>query len=901
LGQASIAVGRKLRHNTRMSSQSVAENRILPFESSSSSSDFCRRFEDEDDDENEEAMQALYVQTGAKRIRGWRKWRSLWLGWWVAAPVFAAVASWAGPVFDTSTPINFFTNVASRLLSAELKVNWGQIEIYPTNQYTPSVHHLLQVTANIWDAQNTNFYPTVFRPLFSKDASNNIFICGYQQVTGVIGISDPQLATPYDASQLTGASGSPIADANGPVNVYGVPWVIGAKQGLPNFNQLSLVTAAQVTRKLEVTRDSLTPQTATYGTNQMYIMGITNGIGLTFWNSYNNAYPRPVTVCAWETLSTTLTNFAQTWNQVAIFTTNVTINAWPGSKWSGVVPNAIPQAASFLPFNWSDTFLSPLPYNPATHQFDLNAPWQLASLPLDQFGLAITNYLQTFILDGTNVIDYVQICSPVSAGNLNQALLDPNYPSAANLYYQWSTNTSILFAPTPYGVINQIWVSGHPNSAPTVGNIGWSTAPTPMGSESPDAEAAYFNGFFTPTFQYGGQVYVNRDLEIQAPYTPSRTVYTSFLLQANDPLVHYLASDLNAQVGALSIWSGKQQFKNGYWSHSDDPSLQPLPVPPATPVSGRYQPWGKVGQMALMAAAMVDANAYNLAYKDPCVWGSDYWSFPTGQVWSVSWLGQVHRGTPWQTIYLKSTNILALANSYYGGMGLFTWANWTGNLQGEFTDGYGTSPLTDFETVSLLAAMLDTNDLRTLLSVNNPDPNAWASYLDGMTALTNTAPAAFPGMPFQFSPVVLSSNSAQAAIIASAILSTKANTNLFPSQTFPLIGTVLATPQLSIQSPFLNVSTTSQTEYGINDQAYEMIPSQLLSRLRLDSIGNMVLTNGVTQVQFSGYDGHQYAVQVSSDLLHWSGFSTNGPVNGVFGVAIPGGGALQFYRSVLIQ
>jgi hypothetical protein len=48
----------------------VSENRPLPFESSSfsfSSSDFCRRFED--DDENEEEMQALYFQTGTEGIR----------------------------------------------------------------------------------------------------------------------------------------------------------------------------------------------------------------------------------------------------------------------------------------------------------------------------------------------------------------------------------------------------------------------------------------------------------------------------------------------------------------------------------------------------------------------------------------------------------------------------------------------------------------------------------------------------------------------------------------------------------------------------------------------------------------------------------------------------------------
>jgi len=57
--------------------------------------------------------------------------------------------------------------------------------------------------------------------------------------------------------------------------------------------------------------------------------------------------------------------------------------------------------------------------------------------------------------------------------------------------------------------------------------------------------------------------------------------------------------------------------------------------------------------------AGVDTNAYNLAYKDPLIWGSDYWSFPTNQTWNPNWLGRIHRGTPWQTIYLKSSDLLS--------------------------------------------------------------------------------------------------------------------------------------------------------------------------------------------------------------------------------------------------
>ena len=61
-----------------------------------------------------------------------------------------------------------------------------------------------------------------------------------------------------------------------------------------------------------------------------------------------------------------------------------------------------------------------------------------------------------------------------------------------------------------------------------------------------------------------------------------------------------------------------------------------------------------MNQMNWPAIGVVDANAYNLALKDPLVWQSDDWDFPNGQTLNSDWLGQVHRGTPWQTIYFES-------------------------------------------------------------------------------------------------------------------------------------------------------------------------------------------------------------------------------------------------------
>jgi len=91
------------------------------------------------------------------------------------------------------------------------------------------------LSANIYDAANTNSFPVVFRPIFANDAASNLFIIGYQQVTNVSGPTDPQLSPPYDVTQLSAATTTPIASAYGPVNVYGVPWIIGAKKRSAGF------------------------------------------------------------------------------------------------------------------------------------------------------------------------------------------------------------------------------------------------------------------------------------------------------------------------------------------------------------------------------------------------------------------------------------------------------------------------------------------------------------------------------------------------------------------------------------------------------------------------------------------------------------------------------------------
>ena len=54
----------------------------------------------------------------------------------------------------------------------------------------------------------------------------------------------------------------------------------------------------------------------------------------------------------------------------------------------------------------------------------------------------------------------------------------------------------------------------------------------------------------------------------------------------------------------------------------------------------------------------------------------------------------------------------------------------------------------------------------------------------------------------------------------------------FPPRPLKSVGDILQVPQLTVQSPFLN-QTGDQVKWGLDDFAYERIPQQILSLLRI--------------------------------------------------------------------
>jgi hypothetical protein len=271
--------------------------------------------------------------------------------------------------------------------------------------------------------------------------------------------------------------------------------------------------------------------------------------------------------------------------------------------------------------------------------------------------------------------------------------------------------------------------------------------------------------------------------------------------QANDPLVHYHLEDLTdirvATTNApdLQVLGAQQTM-----THKSNLRL----------VNDRYSPWG--GRPG--AGGAEDYFAYNLAVKDPLVRQSDDWDFPTNKFPSIGWLGRVHRGTPWQTVFLKSPVEDARQWMLYAGG-----QNPRRSLL--------THPTNDWRLLELFTVAPNDNASRGLLSVNQTNEAAWAAVLCGVPVLTNNQAVANEGDTPRYGPLFIEPNTPQFTNLIYNI-----NTNrLARGGTFRFMGEVLSSPALTVASPYLN---TNYSQFGITDAAYERIPQQILSLLKED-------------------------------------------------------------------
>ncbi|MEI2727028.1 MAG: hypothetical protein V9H26_27070 [Verrucomicrobiota bacterium] len=445
--------------------------------------------------------------------------------------------------------------------------------------YTPALHRLLQVAANIYDANNSRFYsgaamPTVFRPSFSVQ-NGNVYIVDFVEVT--------------DANTILGRTIRDLVATNAvsallPDDlVFGVPLVIGAKQGFPNFNEFSMQNVLEITRKLQVTRTSMDPSARPTATNMMYVIGISNEFGLEAWNSYTTNFNRQLDVYVTNTLVIGVTNtdrgLNRTWPMVATVGRQFTVTTWPGFNTN------YPKSSFVIPFQTNMAVIPQSIYRLDTHAFVPSTGGFLATgsgFPQPQWGLNVSNKLQFLMVDRATqrIIDYVNLSDMKSNRDLSEEIRDPDF--ALGFDGLWSTNFT-RNAAVPQGVFNQIDIS--------MGNVGGSTTDwkdyglRQSSGYTKDYEIDYFRvfnsgGVLKPLRTWSSPMVIT-SLVQQVPFTPTKRISRYYTWQANDPLVHYMANDLRY----LAIEDDKQnQSKLKIIPALTDRSLGII--------NERYQPWG---------------------------------------------------------------------------------------------------------------------------------------------------------------------------------------------------------------------------------------------------------------------------------------------------------------------
>jgi hypothetical protein len=785
----------------------------------------------------------------------------------------------------------FFMLTANRLLNAEYNFGVTNIWVFSatnnTVRYRQDVHRLLQLVANIWDATtNSNsggnpatsgVHPTVFRPQFQV-VGGNVFITNYVEETGVAFLGNPWLDPHNPADRLA-------LQGNANANVYGVPLVVGAKKfnygtnytGYPSFNEFTLESLIEITRKVEVRRPAT--NAPINQTNQLLIVGITNTFGIEAWNSYLRAFPNTLEVRVTNIATILLTNRAGAviWPAAGNPQTVTLTQPMPyvTNFWLGNPPNVASPSPyyvvrltnNFLPA--SKYFVTP-PSAVVGHFMSLtNPPFpsqigyepELGLFPVPDWVLTVSNRLVYVVIDvaAQRVVDFVNIDQFETRVDLLDALNNPNgvLGDPGIVTQLWNTNrTSASLNTPPSGILTQIRISraeaGASGSPPEPDQTLWrnynSSGFQPQPVKQQVDRFRYFYGLTPYYFPNTQLAPTNR---YQAGFTPTRRILVSSSWQVNDPLVHYTAQDLfdpNRSITTNTVPRVLDPYTNS--------NLGLL--------NKRYSPWGGNrlvgGQPSASGGSPLD---YDPAYKDPGVRQSDDWLFPTNKFPNLGWLGRVHRGTPWQTFYLKA----AAANPNTTPPGE-NWRDWAGSIRSH--------PTNDWKLIDLFTVAPNDHANRGRLSINQTNLAAWSAVLGGMLVLSNRVDFDFAlkDAATAFDDWTIEPASSQLTQIVATINFTRANqvngfvelgasgfyTNQFTG-VFTNIGQFLAVPELSLgnlgslayvgtypngywtgASPYLNLGNPAggqngargNINLGLTDLAVERIPQQLLSLVKVE-------------------------------------------------------------------
>ncbi|MGZ4964150.1 MAG: hypothetical protein ACXWC8_16450, partial [Limisphaerales bacterium] len=689
------------------------------------------------------------------------------------------------------------TNGAGQISNQQIHFGITNIPVYSSTngsvRYGEAIHRMLQLAANIYDANRniTNApyseFPSVFRPQFFeaiKANVTNIYIIGYTNVPD----TNSFIGHPFRAISQIRSNAINLDD-----NVWGIPLVVGAKRGLPNFNEYSVSTALTVTRKLKFYRpNTKSVPTAGY---QMYIYSVSNLFGVELWNSYKKGYTNGVDVYITNAVDTAFVNegtqAGTNYGAYSHYSTNTSfgVNYWPGNS-NGVFQGLPAKTNTFIVFSNMVITTPTSQYSEAKNQFDTNISnaffQKKAGFPTHDWRLMNTNYMFYVMTDHNThrILDVVNIGDFYTATNIYPVL----YPNPNNLNggdgnaaAVWNTNGSTTLAgfSAPDGVIKQVSIVTNNQAASDY--------------QRQAGAAAYFTAFMN-----GSSSADDTALEVDSPYQPNEILVFRHSYMANDPLVHYTLDYLRENT------DGQTDRKQ---------PIQPINMPyNLGQLNKSYSPWNAENDTSTKA---------RMIFKDPNMTQSEDWSFPTNKFASVGWLGRVHRGTPWQTVYLKSDEEPTPDGQ------IPAYAYWQKNWCRSVTS----YPTNDWRLLDLFTVALNENAARGLLSVNQTNLAPWSAMLSGVFVITNNNNG-----------FVLDPTNVPAILTGINAYRLKQE-----NQVFHHVGDILGTPQLTrtlLMPPASNptgvmdmVDNTEVPPVNPNasqwDEVVERVPQQILSLLKL--------------------------------------------------------------------
>lgn len=783
-------------------------------------------------------------------------------------------------------PVDYRTNfvVGSRKYNLSVHTNYV---------YNPQVHRLLQLAANIFDYTTNRFListsapgsPSVFRPLFYREKAtpDAIRLGGYVEVNGW---SDDYLKNwidPWNTNLLktsfpltaNNEFPAPKTNAAGP-KIYGIPWVIGAKKGLPSFHEAFWQSAIQVTRRMMFSRPSpqivmSTSESPFSGGNGkgfetlvQYRLRITNSVAVDGYYAYTNPFPHAVRIYAINQHKFAIRSDLTPTNQF-IFTNQTSFGGAPvtvaANKWLPLTYQTVINSAN------SNSLVYDIIYDPVIGRVfpgstDYNGHFVQANRTMSPLNVYVTNSLVFAITDQSSgrILDFVTLQSSMVETNVFRYLGETTAGAlgpvpiagvgnnggltAAGL---WATNRIAIYGTA--GISNQFRVAVK-RSEPPGGQ--WVSA---LGLGDPQdlpKSAAGLNYFLyhTTSDQLDKATKAALDLAttIQSGFNPSATVYLTDRRMANDPLVHYTMDDLvpgysvygePGGYAEIEIAGIRRTPKNGK-PFTLDAKVTTNQVGLPRKILTASAPWGTNANYGYFTPPRPDdaaSTAYDMAFKDPGITRADDWFFPTGRFTkfsNIGQLGRVHRGTPWQSVYLKSaTNVIGSAVGRVDGAK--GWAAWAGNPE--------TYPIKDRNLFDLFTTALNDNGARGLLGVNQTNIASWSALLSGVPLLENSQDRATTRLSFiepaspSLTQILMGYTNSVTREVVSGVFKTATNSLVAPGGYFPNLGSILAVPTLSDKSPYLNIPTKStdwNKTLNLTDEVIERLPQQVLSLVKSD-------------------------------------------------------------------